>query len=171
MPQATPNGDTLPAEVTPYLLPIELQAIAMRRHLVVLTSPACLLVADVTAFALGAAGVIPGGAAALAILGALFAPSCYFLYRSVLTWWHAFFVVTFSRVILINWQQKRPPIIISLTKISDMTFSRTPLGRLIGYGSFELEMSDPREHTLEISYVPYPEQLYLEVAAMIFGQQ
>jgi hypothetical protein len=167
MEMAVPVVDTTPAEVIPYLLPIEKHVISVRKHPAVLTLPACLPVADVTAFALCAAGVIPGGTAALAVLGTLFAPFCYFLYRSVLAWWHAFFVVTNSRLILINWQRKRRMAFIPIEDAREMTYIRTLPSRIIGYGSFMLKMSGPHAAASKISYLPYPEQLYLEVTALV----
>src|SRR5262249_11410468 len=94
--------------------------------------------------------------------------SCYFLYRSVFAWWQAFFVITNSRVILINWQQKRQLTSIPITKADDMSLILTLPGRIIGYGAFLLKMSDPRGHARKISRLPYPEQLYLEMIGLIF---
>jgi hypothetical protein len=158
----------VPAEVTRYLVPSETQTITVRRHPAVLTLPVSLLVADVTAFALVAADVIPGGAAPLAVLGILFPLSCYFLYRSVLAWWRTFLVITIRRILLINWQRKRRLITIPIMEADDISFVRTLPGQFVGYGSFQLNDSGLRRRLRKIKYLPYPEQLYLELCAMIF---
>lgn len=172
MPWATADedDDSIPIEVLPYLVPSERQIISVQRNRAVLIPPPCLLVADMTAFGLSAAGVIPGGAAVLAFLGALFAPSSYFLYRRTLSWQRAFFVTTNSRIILINWRRGSELTAISISEADDMCIIRTAPGRLLGYGSFLLRVSGTPGRIRKINYLPYPEQLYLEVVGLIYKE-
>lgn len=161
--------DLIPAEVLPYLLPTERVIIIVRRSRAVLLPSPCVLVADATAFALSAADVIPGGAAVLAILGALLVPSSYFFYHSVLAWQRTYFALTNSRMILINWQRKRRLTVIPVAEGSDMSLIRTLPGQLMGYGSFLLRRSELPKRARKISHLPFPEQLYLEVAGLIYS--
>jgi hypothetical protein len=157
-----------PAAIIPFLLPMEKAVIVVHRHPASLTPQACLPVADVTAFALCAAGVIPGGAAALAVLGIIFPLSCYFLYRGVLAWSQAYFVVTRSRIILLNWQRKQRLAFIPIAEAGEMSYIRTLPGQIIGYCTFALKMSGPSARARKVKYIPYPEQLYLEVTGLTF---
>jgi hypothetical protein len=164
----TPDTEPVPQGVLPYLLPTEMQVISLHKHLAVLILPICLLVADVITFALNAADVIPRSAEVLTVLGIIFVPSGYFLYHRVLIWSRTFFVVTSNRIILINWQRKRRLLVIPIAGADDMSFIRTVPGRLLGYGSFLLYAADLPKRAFKIGYLPYPEQLYLEVSALIF---
>jgi len=55
-----------------------------------------------------------------------------------------------------------------LVKVTDMTFQRSFLGRLFGYGTFILESAGQDQALSTVDYIPYPEQLYLEVCSLIF---
>ena len=55
-----------------------------------------------------------------------------------------------------------------LAKVTDMTFQRSPMGRLLGYGEFILESAGQDQALTNVDYLPYPEQLYLEVCGLIF---
>ncbi|MFL6189453.1 MAG: PH domain-containing protein [Actinomycetes bacterium] len=55
-----------------------------------------------------------------------------------------------------------------LAKVTDMTFQRSPMGRLLGFGEFILESAGQDQALTNVDYLPYPEQLYLEVCGLIF---
>jgi hypothetical protein len=55
-----------------------------------------------------------------------------------------------------------------LVKVTDMSFQRSSLGRLLGFGEFILESAGQDQALRNIDHVPYPEQLYLEICALIF---
>jgi hypothetical protein len=55
-----------------------------------------------------------------------------------------------------------------LAKVTDMSFKRTIAGRMLGYGEFILESAGQDQALTNVDYLPYPEQLYLEVCEMIF---
>jgi hypothetical protein len=161
--------ETIPSEVLKYLLPDETRVISVRMHPVTLAPLTFLVLADVNAFALDAAGVIPGPAVMLVILGALFPVSCYLLYRGVLAWLRHYFVATPNRLILVKGRQQRPRVtVVPISEVDDMTFSRTLAGQLTGYGSFRIRKAGRGGHALKIRYLPYPEQVYLEVCGLIY---
>jgi hypothetical protein len=58
-----------------------------------------------------------------------------------------------------------------LPKVTDMTFQRSAMGRLLGYGKFILESAGQDQALTNVDYLPYPEQLYLEVCGLIFKDQ
>ena len=55
-----------------------------------------------------------------------------------------------------------------LTKVTDMSFERSAIGRLLGYGEFVVESAGQDQALRHIHHLPYPEQLYLEVCGLIF---
>jgi hypothetical protein len=55
-----------------------------------------------------------------------------------------------------------------LAKVTDMSFQRSISGRMLGYGEFVLESAGQDQAFRVVNYLPYPEQLYLEVCSMIF---
>jgi hypothetical protein len=55
-----------------------------------------------------------------------------------------------------------------LAKVTDMSFQRSAMGRLLGYGEFILESAGQDQALSNVEYIPYPEQLYLEVCGLIF---
>jgi len=58
-----------------------------------------------------------------------------------------------------------------LTKVTDMSFNRPPMGRLLGYGTFIVESAGQDQALRTINHLPYPEQLYLEVCGLLFKDQ
>jgi hypothetical protein len=157
-----------PADVHRYLLPSERLVVAVRRHPSVMFPIVCLMAANVTAFALVAADVIPGGTSVLVTLGLLFLLICYFLYRSVSAWGRTYFIVTSARIVLVGLHRKLTAI--PVMDADDMTFIRTPTGRIMGYGSFLIKKSGSDGRVYKIRYMPYPEQLYLEISGLIFPE-
>jgi hypothetical protein len=55
-----------------------------------------------------------------------------------------------------------------LTRVTDMSFRRSALGRLLGYGEFIIESAGQEQALRTINFLPYPEQLYLEVCGLVF---
>lgn len=54
---------------------------------------------------------------------------------------------------------------VPLSMLTDLAFRRSWAGRLLGYGTFIV--TTPRG-VKKIRFLPYPEQLYLEVCGLIF---
>jgi hypothetical protein len=55
-----------------------------------------------------------------------------------------------------------------LSKVTDMSFQRSTMGRILGYGEFILESAGQDQALNKVDHLPYPEQLYLEVCGLIF---
>ena len=55
-----------------------------------------------------------------------------------------------------------------LAKVTDMSFQRSAMGRLLGYGEFIVESAGQNQALRIMDHLPYPEQLYLEVCGLIF---
>jgi uncharacterized membrane protein YdbT with pleckstrin-like domain len=83
-------------------------------------------------------------------------------------WAVTFIVVTPQRMLLTSGVLFRKVAMMPLAKVTDMSFHRSFLGRLLGFGEFILESAGQDRALTNIDYIPYPEQLYLAVCALIF---
>lgn len=157
-------GDSAPASVNKYLLPHENQVITVRRHPAVLMVPVGLLLG----------GLIAAGLLANTVKGGLtwvwwgwLILLAWFVWR-VAEWSVDYFVITNQRMLLTTGLITRKVAMMPLAKVTDMSFKRTIAGRMLGYGEFVLESAGQDQALSTVEYLPYPEQLYLEVCEMIF---
>lgn len=157
-------GDSAPTSIHRYLLPHEQQVITVRRHPAVLMTP--------IAFVLGGlvvAAVLSNVVVALVnwIWWAWLVLLAWFVWK-VATWSVDYFVITNQRMLLTTGLLTRKVAMMPLAKVTDMSFQRSISGRMLGYGEFVLESAGQDQAFRVVDYLPYPEQLYLEVCSMIF---
>lgn len=161
-------GDSAPASINRYLLPHEHQCITVRRHPAVLMRTVGevlggLILAAVLSNTFGAGNDLLVSVvwyAWLVILGR-------FVWK-VSEWSVDYFVVTNQRMLLTTGLITRKVAMMPLSKVTDMSFQRSIIGRMLGYGEFVLESAGQDQALRTVGYLPYPEQLYLEVCGMIF---
>ena len=99
---------------------------------------------------------------------AALAGSAYLLWR-YLNWRHDWFVATDKRFLLFYGFIRRKVAMMPLTKVTDMTFDRSLLGRIIGYGTFLLESAGQDQALGHIEYVPNAERHYRAICTVLFG--
>jgi uncharacterized membrane protein YdbT with pleckstrin-like domain len=163
-----PSSDTVPTSVNKYLLPHERQVITVRQH------PAVLIRRIVEALVgLALAGFLSGTVAngnnyAILVIWGLWAVLLVRLIMKVFEWSVNYFVVTSQRMLLASGIITRKVNMMPLAKVTDMSFQRSTLGLLLGYGQFILESAGQDQALRIVDYLPYPEQLYLEVCGLIF---
>ena len=157
-----------PAAVNKYLLPHEHQVITVRKHPAVLIGPIAILLAGVLIAVVLSTTLLRHSHQAILILVLIVV--CLFLYLGYRTWEWAedYFVVTSDRMLQASGVFTRKIAMMPLVKVTDMSFQRSTLGRLLGFGEFILESAGQDQALRNIDHVPYPEQLYLEVCALIF---
>jgi hypothetical protein len=80
-------------------------------------------------------------------------------------------VFTSQRLILAQGFYVRKVGMLPLTKVTDMSFQRSTWGRLLGYGEFIVESAGQDQALRNVKFIPYPEQLYLEVCGLIFKEE
>jgi uncharacterized membrane protein YdbT with pleckstrin-like domain len=163
-----PNTDTVPASVNRYLLPHERQVITVHKHPAVLIRPVFeVLVGLALAGWLTTVLAKVNGVAVLVIWilwGILFLR----LAIKVFEWSETYFVVTSQRFVLATGLLTRKVNMMPLSKVTDMSFQRSTMGRILGYGEFILESAGQDQALTNVDHLPYPEQLYLEVCGLIF---
>ena len=86
----------------------------------------------------------------------------------IFEWADTYFVVTSQRMLLQTGLVTRKVNMMPLSKVTDMSFRRSSLGRILGYGEFILESAGQDQALRVVDHLPYPEQLYLEVCGLIF---
>jgi uncharacterized membrane protein YdbT with pleckstrin-like domain len=157
-------GDSAPASIHRYLLPHEQQVITVRRHPAVLMTP--------IAFVLG--GLVVAGVLSNVVSTSMnwiwygwLALLAWFVWK-VAEWSVDYFVITNQRMLLTTGLLTRKVAMMPLAKVTDMSFQRSITGRMLGYGEFVLESAGQDQAFRTVEYLPYPEQLYLEVCSMIF---
>jgi hypothetical protein len=160
-----PNTDTVPARVSRFLLPDERQVISVHQH------PARVIPSLVTAIggllaAVVIGPVVKGSGALEAAIWLLVTILMARLALTVLDWLSRYLVITSSRMFIctgflapdITWSAP-------LARIQDITLKRSIGDRLYGSGTLVFQS----QH-LAIDYVPYPEQLYLEITGLLFSE-
>ncbi|MBT2206924.1 MULTISPECIES: PH domain-containing protein [Actinomadura] len=160
-------GDSAPASVNKYLLPHENQVITVRRHPAVLMVPVGFLLGGLIVASILSNTAGGGGSAISWIWWAWLILLAWFVWR-VAEWSVDYFVITNQRMLLTTGLITRKVAMMPLAKVTDMSFKRTIAGRMLGYGEFVLESAGQDQALSTVEYLPYPEQLYLEVCEMIF---
>jgi membrane protein YdbS with pleckstrin-like domain len=151
-----------------YLLPSERAVVVTRRHWASLTKVgagcgAVFVVAMLIVLYLSEEQFF----AAIGVLG-LLGSLAWFGFA----WWFwatEEFVITDKRVLNVNGVITRRVGIMPLTKVTDLTYERSVLGRLLGYGVFVMESAGQHQAMSRIEYLPKPDRLYHEVSTLLFG--
>jgi membrane protein YdbS with pleckstrin-like domain len=165
-----PNTDTVPASVNRYLLPQERQVISVHEHPAVLIKPIFLVLLGL-AIAGWLSTVAHSNETALLIIWLLWLVLLLWFAGKVLDWSLNYFVITTKRMLLLRGVLIRKVNMMPLTKVTDMSFQRSAIGRVLGYGEFIVESAGQDQALRIVDYLPYPEQLYLEVCGLIFGDK
>ncbi|GAA3213480.1 hypothetical protein GCM10010468_33490 [Actinocorallia longicatena] len=162
-------GDSAPASINRFLLPQEKQVIVVRKHPAVLLTPVL--------FVLG--GLILAGVLSNTMAGsdagnvvswiwwAWLLLLAWFVWQ-VAEWSVAYFVITNQRMLLTGGLLTRDVAMMPLSKVTDMSYERSPVGRLLGFGKFIAESAGQDQALRTVDHLPYPDQLYAEVCQMIF---
>jgi uncharacterized membrane protein YdbT with pleckstrin-like domain len=83
-------------------------------------------------------------------------------------WYREWFVGTDRRLMLTLGIVTRKIAMIPLGKVTDMRYDRSPLGQILGYGSFVLESAGQEQAFREVRYVPNPDVLYRRISEELF---
>ena len=159
--------ETVPASVYRILLPHEHMAITVRFHPAVLIQPMAVALAG-----LALAGLLSTiGHLSVDVLLVIWLAWAILLIRllyAIYVWLEDYFVVTSQRLITATGVIRKSVKMMPLGKVTDMSFNRSPWGRILGYGTFIVESAGQDQALRTINLLPYPEQLYLEVCGLIF---
>jgi uncharacterized membrane protein YdbT with pleckstrin-like domain len=163
-----PNTDTVPASVNRYLLPHESRVITVHQHPAMLIRPIFEVLIGLAIAGWLSNSVAHGNSTAILVIWIVWGLVFLRLVVKVVEWAETYFVVTSQRFLLATGLLNRKVNMMPLAKVTDMSFQRSAMGRLLGYGEFILESAGQDQALNKIDYLPYPEQLYLEVCGLIF---
>ncbi len=166
-----PNTDTVPASVNRYLLPHERQVISVHEHPAVLIPPIALVLLGLAIAGWLSNSVANGNGTAILVIWLAWAVLLLWLGAKIWDWSVNYFVVTSQRLILARGVIVRRVGMLPLAKVTDMSFRRTTIGRILGYGEFIVESAGQDQALRNVKFIPYPEQLYLEVCGLIFKDE
>ena len=151
-----------------YVLDGEHEILAQRRHWAAIAEP------------VGTAGV----ALLLVLVVDYFLPTSAWLLSDIL-WWGWFFLVaravwrwltwrrdwlvaTDKRLLLTYGLLTERVAMMPLTKVTDMSYNRSPMGRLLGYGTFVMESAGQDQALRRVAWVKHPDHTYRLICAEIF---
>ena len=87
----------------------------------------------------------------------------------VLEWRHDWFVATDKRLILTYGLITQKVAMMPLSKVTDMSYNRSPVGRVLGYGTFVMESAGQDQALHRVGWVADPDHTYRSICAEIFG--
>ena len=163
---ASPVETGPPTSVNRYLLPQERSVITVRMHPATLAGPLILAVGGL----LAARKLTSRSARPDIVRGAYLLLPLHFLYRAA-AWPETYLAVTTERMVLIRGPLSRTAAAMPMDKVTGLTLQRTVLGRLLGYGTLIADCQGRRQAFRKIRYVPYPEQLYLEISSLLWHEE
>ncbi len=166
-----PNTETVPARVNRYLLPHERQVISVHQHPAVLIRPVFEVLVGLAVAGWLSNALAHGNDTAILVIWVLWAILLVRLLWKVLEWWVNYFVITSQRLLLAQGFVVRKVNMMPLAKVTDMSFQRSAMGQLLGYGEFIVESAGQDQALRNVDHLPYPEQLYLEVCGLIFKEK
>jgi hypothetical protein len=158
--------ETVPAKVYRILLPHERRVITVRFHPAVVTVP--LVVASgglIAAIVLSFLGL---STRALEITWSIWLLAIIYGLLRTLSWLSSYFVVTRERIILVTGFLRSDVSMLPLSAAARLRLRRSVLGKLFGYGQLILQDTGVGRGQLRVNFLPYPEQLYIEVGGLIF---
>ncbi|GAB3591926.1 PH domain-containing protein [Angustibacter peucedani] len=158
-------------QVQRYLLPTESPVITTRRHLAVVAEPVASAVGGVVLAGLVVAKV--GDSFSLltnvVALGAvvLVLRMLWNLYE----WRRDWFVVTDERLLLTYGILTRRVAVMPLSKVTDMSYNVSVVGRLLGYGEFVFESAGQEQALHTVNFLGRSQFLFSVLSAELFGPQ
>ncbi len=161
----------LDRELERYLVSGETVIVAVRRHWFHLAREIAMAVAA-TVLAFWVDVKVPrtaGGEVLHNLSLAIWWVAVGWLVWRFLNWRHDWFVATDKRFLLFYGFIRRKVAMMPLMRVTDMTFDRSVLGRLIGFGMFVLESAGQKQALSVIDHVPDADQHYRAICTQLFG--
>ncbi|WP_197321391.1 PH domain-containing protein [Saccharomonospora sp. NB11] len=160
-----------PRDPDEYLLDTERRVIRVRRHW------ACLIWQTFEAVALIAVCVMVSyilPPAMWMLQNVLWYVALFLVLRfayQVVEWWVERLVVTDKRFVMTTGVWTTQVLMMPITKVTDLTYERPFLGRILGYGTMVVESAGQIQALNRIEYLPKPEEFYDTISELVFGDK
>jgi uncharacterized membrane protein YdbT with pleckstrin-like domain len=102
------------------------------------------------------------------VLLAMIAVHVWFLWK-VARWYIDRFILSDKRLMMVTGIIARRVAMMPLSKLTDLSYQRSTLGVLLGYGTFVVESAGQDQPLSRIDYLPNPDTLFREVSSLLFG--
>lgn len=168
------DGPWLPDEgvqaLQRYLIPNEEQLVfVLRRHWITLAEPFATVAVSAFVMVFLASSLNQGFAEAAAIVILLWLILVGRALYRLLEWRASWFGSTQRRLMLTYGLFTRKVAMMPLEKVTDMSYARSPMGQLLGYGEFVLESAGQEQALRSVTFVPDPDQIYRRLISTMFG--
>lgn len=159
----------VPPHLDRYLLASEIVVVAVRRHPAQVLEPVLSAVTALFAVLWATSSLSPD---VELVPDVLWVSWLLVLGRALWRLWEwsqDWFIATDTRLLLTYGILTRKVAMMPLGKVTDMSYNRSPLGRLLGYGEFVLESAGQDQAMRVVSWLPNPDELYRLICAELFG--
>ncbi len=85
-------------------------------------------------------------------------------------WYLEQFAITDKRVLLVTGLFYKRVAVMPLSKVTDLTYERSPLGRMLGFGTFIMESAGQDQALSRVDYIRHPDRLYFQLSEELFGE-
>jgi membrane protein YdbS with pleckstrin-like domain len=91
-----------------------------------------------------------------------------FIAWRIADWYVDRFILTNKRVMVVKGLITRNVGMMPLLRVTDMKYVQSPVGRLFGYGNFELESAGQDQALSKVKNLPNPNELYLRIVEEMY---
>ena len=161
-----------PREIDEYLLPSERRVIRVRQHWAVMLRDIVETALFVILLIIAQADLSGGNSVFIDNL--VFYLGLIALFRltiRVIMWWVERIVITNKRVMISKGVLTHNVGMMPLGKVTDLTFRRTFMGRILNYGTMIVESAGQIQALNKVRYMPRPEEIYEALSELIFGEK
>jgi len=157
------------SSVERYLTPVEQLVQINRKHPIVVAGPFFVWGLVVAAAATAGLMISPASGNSVDDLIAGGVSLLFTAYLGLVIWkWRAAkYVLTNQRILFIEGILSIKVTAISLAKVTDTTFSRPLLGRILGYGSLMLDSSGENPGRSTLDHLPGADDLYRRISSLL----
>ena len=86
----------------------------------------------------------------------------------MLDWYYIRFILTNKRLMLVQGLVTRSVGMMPLTRVTDMKYDQSPLGRVLNYGTFVVESAGQDQALRTVKPLPNPNELYLRIVEEMY---
>lgn len=152
-----------------YLAHGEEVVVALRKHPSVLLPPLAVAILAMLAAAVLGFVTSPGDGSDLidTVFGVVAVAAFLRLLWQLWQWYSDRIYITSARVFEVSGVFTRKVASMPLRRVTDMTYSRSILARLLGYGTLRLESAGQQQGLTELDHLPKPDDVYRALTSLM----